>query len=45
VQAHPQALGFTFVLDNLNTHQSESLVRYVARDAAITESLLEGVRE
>jgi hypothetical protein len=40
VQAHPQALGFTFVLDNLNTHQSESLVRYVARDAAIAESLL-----
>ena len=34
VQAHPQALRFTFVLDNLNTHQSESLVRYVARDAA-----------
>ena len=40
VQAHPQALGFNFVLDNLNTHQSESLVRYVARDAAIAESLL-----
>ena len=40
VQAHPQALRFTFVLDNLNTHQSESLVRYVARDAAIAESLL-----
>jgi hypothetical protein len=40
VQAHPRALGFTFVLDNLNTHQSESLVRYVARDAAIAESIL-----
>ena len=40
VQAHPQALRFTFVLDNLNTHQSESLVRYVARDAALAESLL-----
>jgi transposase-like protein len=40
VQAHPQALRFTFVLDNLNTHQSESLVRYVARDAAIAQSLL-----
>ena len=40
VQAHPQAVGFTFVLDNLNTHQSESLVRYVARDAAMAESLL-----
>lgn len=40
VQAHPQARGFHFVLDNLNTHQSESLVRYVARDAAIAQSLL-----
>jgi transposase len=40
VQAHPQALRFTFVLDNLNTHQSEGLVRYVARDAAIAQSLL-----
>ncbi len=40
VQAHPQAVGFTFVLDNLNTHQSESLARYVARDAAIAESTL-----
>jgi len=40
VQTHPQALGFTFVLDNLNTHRSEGLVRYVARDAAIAESLL-----
>jgi transposase len=37
VQAHPQAHQFTFVLDNLNTHQSESLVRYVARDAALRE--------
>jgi len=40
VQAQPQARKFTFVLDNLNTHQSESLVQYVARDAAIPESLL-----
>jgi len=40
VQAHPQAHRFTFVLDNLNTHQSESLVRYVARDAALAEDLL-----
>jgi len=40
VQAHPQAVRFTFVLDNLNTHQSESLVRYVARDAAIAQSSL-----
>jgi hypothetical protein len=40
VQAHSQAQRFNFVLDNLNTHQSESLVRYVARDAAIAENLL-----
>jgi len=40
VQAQPQARKFTFVLDNPNTHQSESLVQYVARDAAIPESLL-----
>jgi transposase len=40
VQAHPQAVAFTFVADNLNTHKSESLVRYVARDAAIPESTL-----
>ena len=40
IQAYPQAQRFTFVLDNLNTHQSESLVRYVARDAAIDPSLL-----
>ena len=40
VQPQPQACKFTFVLDNLNTHQSESLVRYVARDSAIPETLL-----
>jgi transposase len=40
VQAQPQARKFTLVLDNLNTHQSESLVRYVACDAAILESIL-----
>jgi len=40
VQTHPQATRFNFVLDNLNTHQSESLVRYVARDAGIPESTL-----
>jgi transposase len=38
VQAHPQATRFNFVLDNLNTHQSESLVRYVARDAALDDT-------
>ena len=40
VQAHPQARRLNFVLDNLNTHQSQSLVRYVARDAALAESIL-----
>jgi len=40
VQAQPQACKFTFVLDNLNTHQSESLVRYVAGGSAIAETLL-----
>lgn len=40
VQTQPKANRFVFVLDNLNTHQSESLVRYVARDAALPESLL-----
>ena len=40
VQAYPQALRLNFVLDNLNTHQSESLVRYVARDQAIAQSIL-----
>jgi transposase len=40
VQAHLPAVRFTFVLDNLNTHQSESLVRYVARHAPIAQSSL-----
>lgn len=40
LRVHPKASKFVFVLDNLNTHQSESLVRYVARDAAFPESLL-----
>lgn len=40
VKTQPQANKVTIVLDNLNTHQSESLVRYVARDAAIAESIL-----
>jgi transposase len=40
MRAHPEAVKFTFVLDNLNTHQSESLVRYVAGDQAIAPSAL-----
>lgn len=30
VQLHPEASGFRFILDNLNTHQSERLVKYIA---------------
>ncbi len=40
VRAHPQAHKFRFVLDNLNTHQSESLVRYVARESGIAQATL-----
>ena len=39
VQTDAQA-GWVFVVDNLNTHCSESLVRYVARVEAIDESTL-----
>ena len=30
IKLHPKAKGFRFVLDNLNTHQSEQLVQYIA---------------
>lgn len=40
VQSRPGAKKLTLVMDNLNTHKSESLVRYVARDNGIDESLL-----
>ena len=40
VQAQPQAKKFHFVADNLNTHQSESLVRYVAKASQIEEQTL-----
>lgn len=40
IQAHPQATKFHFVADNLNTHQSESLVRYVAQASHLELSLL-----
>lgn len=39
VQTDAQA-GWVFVVDNLNTHCSESLVRYVARAEGIDESTL-----
>jgi transposase len=39
VQTDPEA-GWVFVVDNLNTHCSEALVRYVARLEGIDESTL-----
>lgn len=39
IETDPQA-GWVFVVDNLNTHCSESLVRYVARLEGIEESEL-----
>lgn len=33
VQADPQIVQWHFIVDNLNTHQSESLVRYVADES------------
>ena len=40
VRAHPEATKFHCVMDNLNTHQSEGLVRYVARDSGLDEASL-----
>ncbi len=40
VRQHPEAKGFRFVLDNLNTHQSEQLVRYVAAYEGLKPSRL-----
>ncbi len=40
VQAQPQATKVHFVADNLNTHQSESLVRYVAQASHIEDQSL-----
>lgn len=39
VATDPDALRWHFVVDNLNIHQSESLVRYVAEVSEITEDL------
>ena len=33
VEAEPQIVQWHFIVDNLNTHQSESLVRYVAEES------------
>jgi hypothetical protein len=40
VEAEPEISRWHFVVDNLNTHQSESLVRYVAAESDIAETEL-----
>jgi transposase len=40
LQMHPEAKGFQFILDNLNTHQSEQLVRYTAQKENIESAQL-----
>lgn len=44
VEAEPAVTKWHFIVDNLNTHQSESLVRYVAAESDIPETEL-GVKE
>jgi hypothetical protein len=44
VEAEPEVTKWHFIVDNLNTHQSESLVRYVAAESDIPETDL-GVKE
>ena len=39
VATDPAATRWHFVLDNLNIHQSESLVRYVAEVSGVTDDL------
>ncbi len=39
VAADPAATRWHFVVDNLNTHQSEALVRYVAATSGLTDDL------
>jgi len=39
VEADPAAKKWHFVVDNLNTHQSETLVRYVAAESDLTVDL------
>lgn len=38
VEADPKVKKWHFIVDNLNIHQSESLVRYVAAESDITEA-------
>lgn len=44
IAAEPEVLKWHIIVDNLNTHQSESLVRYVAAESDIPETEL-GVKE
>jgi len=39
VEADPAAKKWHFVVDNLNTHQSETLVRYVAQKSDVVDEL------
>lgn len=39
VAADPTAKKWHFIVDNLNTHQSETLVRYVARESDVADDL------
>jgi putative transposase len=39
VEADPQVRQWHFIVDNLNTHQSESLVRYVANESDLNMDL------
>lgn len=39
VEADPQIVQWHFIVDNLNTHQSESLVRYVAEESDLDLAL------
>jgi transposase len=43
VEANPATKKWHFVVDNLNTHQSETLVRYVAQKSNVVDDL--GIKE
>ena len=43
VAADPTAKKWHFVVDNLNTHKSETLVRYVAQESDVVADL--GIKE
>ena len=43
VEADPAATKWHFVVDNLNTHKSETLVRYVAQESDVVTDL--GIKE